>query len=91
MQQKSSLFDLFFQDPFLNFFGQPQTRVYQAYGSGVILSSDGYIITNNHVVEGATKIKGTLNDKRSFEAAIVGTDEKNDLALLNLLSNYLRV
>ncbi|MDR2408284.1 MAG: trypsin-like peptidase domain-containing protein [Bacteroidales bacterium] len=84
MQQKSSLFDLFFQDPFLNFFGQPQTRVYQAYGSGVILSSDGYIITNNHVVEGATKIKVTLNDKRTFEAAIVGTDEKNDLALLKV-------
>jgi Do/DeqQ family serine protease len=84
MQQKSSVFDFFYQDPFTNFFGQPQTRVYQAYGSGVILTEDGYIITNNHVVEGATKIKVTLNDKRTFEAVIVGTDEKNDLALLKV-------
>ena len=84
MQQKGSLFDYFFQDPFFNFFGQPQTRVYQAYGSGVILTQDGYIATNNHVVEGALKIKVTLNDRRTFEATLIGTDEKNDLALLKI-------
>ncbi len=84
MQQKSSLFDYFFQDPFFNFFGQPQTRVYQAYGSGVILTQDGYIVTNNHVVEGATKIKVTFNDKRVLDASLIGTDEKNDLALLKV-------
>ena len=84
MQQKSSLYDYFFQDPFFGFFAQPQTRVYQAYGSGVILTQDGYIVTNNHVVEGAAKIKITLNDKRIFEAFVVGTDERNDLALLKI-------
>lgn len=88
MQQKSSLFDLFFGgNPF---FGQPQTRVYQAYGSGVILTEDGYIVTNNHVVEGASKITVTLNDKREYEAVIIGTDEKNDLALLKVEAKGLK-
>ncbi|MDR0368533.1 MAG: trypsin-like peptidase domain-containing protein, partial [Bacteroidales bacterium] len=82
MQQKSSLFDLFFDsNPFSGLF---QSREYQAYGSGVIIAEDGYIITNNHVVEGATKITVTLNDKREYEAAVVGMDEKNDLALLKV-------
>jgi len=84
MQQKSSLYDYFFSDPFFNFFRPPQTLVYQAYGSGVILTKDGYIVTNNHVVEEATKIKVTLNDKRVFDASVIGTDERNDLALLKV-------
>ena len=87
MQQKSSLFDLFFGG---NPFGQSQTRVYQAYGSGVIITEDGYIVTNNHVVEGAIKIVVTLNDKREYEAAIIGMDEKNDLALLKVETKGLK-
>ncbi|MDR1878685.1 MAG: trypsin-like peptidase domain-containing protein [Bacteroidales bacterium] len=84
MQQKGSLFDLFFQNPVFDFFGQAPARVYQAYGSGVIITKDGYIVTNNHVVEEAIKVTVTLNDKRSFEAVVVGTDARNDLALLKI-------
>jgi len=74
-------------NPFLDeFFGfrnqQPQVR--QGSGSGVILSSDGYIVTNNHVVEDAQKIKVILNDKREFDARLVGTDPSTDLALLKI-------
>lgn len=53
-------------------------------GSGVILSKEGYIITNNHVLEGAERIKVTLNDKRSFDAKIIGTDANTDIALLKI-------
>ena len=56
----------------------------QAAGSGVIIASDGYIITNNHVVEDAEKITVTLNDKREFNATLVGTDAEADLALLKI-------
>lgn len=85
MEQKHSTWDLFFQDPFFNFFNaQPQTQVYQAYGSGVIIDGSGYIVTNNHVVEGAGKVNVTLNDKREYPAQIIGTDKQNDLALLKI-------
>ena len=88
MEQKHSTWDLFFQDPFFNFFNtQPQTQVYQAYGSGVIIDGSGYIVTNNHVVEGANKVTITLNDKREYSAQIVGTDKQNDLALLKIEAN----
>ncbi len=53
-------------------------------GSGVIISPDGYIITNNHVIKGAKKIEVTLNDKSSYEADIVGFDESTDIALLKI-------
>lgn len=77
------------QDPFFEyFFGQrpqPQKRPAQVgSGSGVILSQDGYIVTNNHVVEGADNITVVLNDKRSFEAQLIGTDPTTDLALLKV-------
>ena len=85
MMQKHSMWDNFFQDPFFSFFNiQPQQQLYQAYGSGVIIDKDGYIVTNNHVVEGAIKITVTLNDKRKFEATLVGTDPLCDLALLKI-------
>lgn len=83
MEQKHSTWDLFFQDHFFNPFGS-QSHVYQAYGSGVIITENGYIVTNNHVVEGAQKITITLNDKRTFEAELIGTDAINDLALLKI-------
>ncbi len=62
--------------------GEPQVR--QGFGSGVILSDDGYIVTNNHVVEDAQNVKVILNDKREFEAKIIGTDPSTDLAVLKI-------
>ncbi len=53
-------------------------------GSGIIMSVDGYIVTNNHVIEDGTKIGVTLNDKREFEAELIGTDPSTDLALLKI-------
>ena len=73
---------------FRYFFGQgrrdytPQPRV--GMGSGVIISEDGYIVTNNHVIDQADKIEVTLNDKRSFEATLIGCDPITDLALLKI-------
>ena len=61
--------------------GEPQRR---GMGSGVIISPDGYIVTNNHVVDGAEKLEVTLNDNRQFNATVVGTDEKTDIALLKI-------
>jgi Do/DeqQ family serine protease len=90
MQQKGSMFDFFFQDPIFDFFGQSQKRVYQAYGSGVILTQDGYIVTNNHVVEEAIDVTVTLNDKQTFKATVIGADEKNDLALLKINATNLQ-
>ena len=63
---------------------QIQTPKRQATGSGVIISSDGYIVTNNHVVEGADELTVTLNDNREYNAKIVGTDKQTDLALIKV-------
>ncbi len=81
-QQKSNVYDYFFQDLFG--FNQPGARPYQATGSGVIITADGYIVTNNHVVQDADYIEVTLNDKRSFEAKIVGSDPSTDIALIKV-------
>ncbi|MBN2663389.1 MAG: Do family serine endopeptidase [Bacteroidales bacterium] len=78
-------------DPLYNlFFGSPNVPM-QGSGSGVIISTDGYIVTNNHVVENATNIKVTLNDKRELDAEIIGTDPTTDLALLKISANNLTV
>ena len=69
------------------FFGG--TYTVPAAGSGVIISSDGYIITNNHVVEGATKMTVTLYDGKEYEATLVGTDEKTDIAVIKIEANGL--
>lgn len=70
------------------FFGIPQQPrqpyVQEGSGSGVIFTSDGYIVTNNHVVDGATHVDVVLNDKRTFEAKIIGTDPTTDIALLKI-------
>lgn len=58
-------------------------------GSGVIIASDGYIVTNNHVVEEGDQYRVTLNDKREFEAELIGADPSTDLALLKIKENYL--
>jgi serine protease Do len=86
--------ELFQDDPFLRrFFGDqwsggqnliPRQRQERSLGSGVIISPDGYIVTNDHVVDGATDIKVSLSDKREFTARIVGTDSKTDLAVLKI-------
>ena len=87
-------------DPFEDFFGpfgffgnpgrggtqkrQVQTPKKEGSGSGVIISADGFIVTNNHVVEGADELTVTLNDNREFSARIIGTDKKTDLALIKI-------
>lgn len=63
---------------------QIQTPKRQLTGSGVIISEDGYIVTNNHVVEGADELTVTLNDNREFSARVVGTDKSTDLALIKV-------
>jgi serine protease Do len=62
----------------------PQKQREQSLGSGVIVSPEGYILTNNHVVDGATDVKVTLSDKREYKAEVVGTDPKTDIAVLKL-------
>lgn len=76
----------YFFDPFRDFFyGNPQQQqAPQSTGSGVIVSDDGYIVTNNHVVNNAAKVEVTLDDKRTFTAKVIGTDPSTDLALLKI-------
>jgi serine protease Do len=79
--------DPFFRDFFRDFgwqFNVPQKRKENSLGSGVIVSSDGYILTNNHVVSGATEIIVTQADKKEMKAKVVGTDPKTDIALLKV-------
>lgn len=75
-----------FYDDFFSFLLPPQTRErsYQTSGSGVIISEDGYIITNNHVVQDAETINVVLNDKRSFVARLIGNDPSSDLAVIKI-------
>jgi serine protease Do len=81
------------QEPFFNdrffqrFFGGPQPpaeRRQRGLGSGVIISPDGYVLTNNHVVEKATEIRVVLPDKRDFRGRVVGTDPKTDIAVVKI-------
>ena len=67
-------------------FGRNQRRPQIGSGSGVIISSDGYIITNHHVIETAEDIQITTNDNQSYDAKIIGSDEQNDIALLKIES-----
>lgn len=91
----SDPFEDFFSDPFGGFFGrgqgnggkrqrQVQTPRRTAAGSGVIISTDGYIVTNNHVVDGADELTVTLNDNKEYSARIIGTDATTDLALIKI-------
>jgi len=80
----------FLEDPFSEFFSpfrdfkMPKKWKEQSLGSGVIISPDGYIITNNHVVEQADEIRVTLFDKRSFKAKVIGSDNKTDVAIVKI-------
>ena len=89
-------FEDFFSDPFGGFFGrgqrgqggtrkqQVQTPKRTATGSGVIISADGYIVTNNHVVDGADELTVTLTDNQEYSARIIGADKTTDLALIKI-------
>lgn len=96
----------FFNDPFFEyFFGSPggsrrsqprqdeQPRKQQpaGLGSGVVISADGYIVTNNHVIDDAERLEVTLNDNRTFDATVVGADPSTDLALIKIDANDLHV
>ena len=74
-------------DPFYRFFfgdGAPQSRQVQGSGSGVIIRPDGYIVTNNHVVANATKISVTLNNNKTYDATVIGSDPATDIALIKI-------
>lgn len=76
-----------YRDPFFEFFGYPQgggKREAQAGGSGVIISSDGYIVTNNHVINNASSLSVKLHDGRTFEAKVIGSDPTTDVALIKI-------
>lgn len=84
------------EDPFFDFFrrfGPPQPRDYQArsLGSGFIISVDGYILTNTHVVDAAEEITVRLTDKREFRAKVIGTDKRTDVAVLKIEASALPV
>lgn len=82
--------DMFGGDMFDEFFNGPRMQIIpeqQASGSGVIISQDGYIVTNNHVVDGADEIKVTLNNKKSYKATVIGTDASTDLAVIKIEGN----
>lgn len=80
-------------DPFEFFFGDRGGRDYSApresvgFGSGVIISKDGYIVTNNHVIDKASEIEVTLNDNNKYNARLIGTDPETDIALLKIEGN----
>ena len=95
IEVQSDPFSDFFSDPF-GFFGNPnqgnggrqkrsvRTPKQQGSGSGVIISADGYIVTNNHVVADADELTVTLNDNKEYSARIIGTDKTTDLALIKI-------
>ena len=72
------------EEPDLDIEGLPEQRQRGAVGSGFLISSDGYVMTNNHVVAGADEIQVNLNDRRVYDARVVGLDEPSDLALLKI-------
>jgi serine protease Do len=85
--KKNDPFSHFFDSPFNDFFepfNRPRERKEQSLGSGVLVSPDGYIITNNHVVEKADEIKVKLYDQQTYTGKIIGTDPKTDIAIIKI-------
>ncbi|TKB24296.1 DegQ family serine endoprotease [Desulfopila sp. IMCC35006] len=78
------LFEQFFGPQFRRYQQQPHEYKQQGQGSGFIISKDGFILTNNHVVDGADSIKVTLSDNRDFDAKVIGTDPQTDVALIKI-------
>ncbi len=79
-------------NPFFQFFNgdmQQRPRKVTGFGSGVIISPDGYIVTNNHVIDGADSVQVTLNDNKSYQAKIVGRDPDTDIALIKIPADNL--
>ncbi len=87
-QQVPDIFRHFFGDQF-DFAPQQQNK--QSFGSGFIISKEGYVLTNNHVVDHADKVIVKLNDRREVEAEVIGTDERTDVALLKIKADNLPV
>lgn len=87
-QQIPEIFKRFFGDDF-GYAPPPQDK--ESFGSGFIISKDGFVLTNNHVVQGADKVTVRLNDRRELDAEVVGTDATADIALLRIKSNDLPV
>jgi Do/DeqQ family serine protease len=83
-QQYIDPFELFFGYPGGGYNRQPQEREQRGAGSGVIIRPDGYIVTNNHVVNGATEVQVVLNNNKTYEAKVIGTDEATDVALIKI-------
>ena len=87
-KQRNPFSDFFGDDdPFSDFFGGPQSRMtpeQRASGSGVLISADGYIVTNNHVVEGADEINVTLANRKTYKATVVGSDNNSDIAVVKI-------
>jgi serine protease Do len=77
-----------FEEFFRRFFGTPPQNQPRSLGSGFLISDDGHIITNNHVVSEAAKITVRLSDKEEYEAKVIGTDEKTDLALIKINAKH---
>ncbi|GAB3733546.1 trypsin-like peptidase domain-containing protein [Spirosoma lituiforme] len=88
-QQVPDIFREFFGDEFGGGQRQPRRQQGQASGSGVIISKDGYIVTNNHVVQDADEVEVIMTDKRSFKAKVIGTDPLTDLAVIKVDANNL--
>ena len=80
----NELFEFFGDDFLEKFFNMPKEWEQNAMGSGVIVSEEGYILTNNHVIKNADEIKVKLQDEREFDAIVIGTDEKSDLAVIKI-------
>jgi Do/DeqQ family serine protease len=90
--QTKSMVDQQANNPIMEFFGErysSRPREVTGIGSGVIISADGYIITNNHVIEDAENVEVKLNDNRTFKAEIVGRDPSTDIALLKIKADNL--
>ena len=83
IQQMPDIFDFFFGDG-TGRQQQIRTQPRVGFGSGVIISKDGYIVTNNHVIDGADEIDVKLNDNREFKGKLIGTDPSTDLALVKI-------
>lgn len=78
------MFRDFFGDNFRRFFDDPQDMPREGIGSGVIIQSDGYIVTNNHVIDGADEIEVSLYDNRAYTAKVIGIDPNTDIALIKI-------
>jgi serine protease Do len=83
--EDSPLYDFFFKN--MPKGQRPDSKPMQGQGSGFVVSSDGYVVTNNHVIEGANKIQVSFDDREKFDCVLVGTDPRTDLALLKIQSS----